>query len=480
MCEIIGRKKEIEELKRYYHSGRAEFVAVYGRRRVGKTFLVNEMFRDSMVFHHTGLSPYDRRRRVSLKDQLQNFYFSLLRQGMENIAQPKSWLEAFFLLEQFLETCDNGSRQVVFIDELPWMDTARSGFLTALEAFWNGWGNMRHNLLLVVCGSATSWMLDNLINNKGGLYGRLTGEMKLSPFTLKECEDFYKSRGIKMSRYNVAQIYMVMGGIPFYMNFFNPSYSVAQNIDALFFTRQAKLGDEFERLFNSVFDHAEECMKIIRFLGTRHAGYTRKEIAEKTGLSPNGDFTKMLKALIGSDFVIKYVPFGVSLREEYYKLVDPFCWFWLHFKMGKHIKQEDYWQHHLTESDVAAWRGIAFEELCLLHIAQIKNALHIGGVSSQQSSYIVRGSGKQDGMQIDLLIERADDVVNICEMKFYKSPFVVSKQYAQALSHRVEVMEKLRPTQTFHLTYIGSTALARNEYADIFASCVSLEDLFAF
>ena len=175
MCEIIGRKKEIAELKRYYESGRAEFVAVYGRRRVGKTFLIDEVFHDDMVFHHTGLSPYDRRRKITLKDQLQNFYFSLLRHGMEDIAQPKSWMEAFFLLERFLETCDNGSRQVVFIDELPWMDTARSGFLTALEAFWNGWGNMRHNLLLVVCGSATSWMLDNLINNKGGLYGRLTG-----------------------------------------------------------------------------------------------------------------------------------------------------------------------------------------------------------------------------------------------------------------------------------------------------------------
>ncbi len=176
-----------------------------------------------MVFHHTGLSPYDRHRKVTLKDQLQNFYFSLLRHGMENIAQPKSWMEAFFLLERFTEINANGSRQIVFIDELPWMDTARYGFLTALEAFWNGWGNTQRNLLLIVCGSATSWMLDNLINNKGGLYGRLTGEIKLSPFTLKECEDFYKSRGIQMSRYNIAQAYMIMGGIPFYMNFFNPS-----------------------------------------------------------------------------------------------------------------------------------------------------------------------------------------------------------------------------------------------------------------
>ena len=478
MCDIIGRKKEIAELKRYYNSGRAEFVAVYGRRRVGKTFLVNEVFHDNMVFHHTGLSPYDRKRKVSMKAQLQNFHFSLIRHGMENIAQPKSWMEAFFLLEKFLETRDNGSRQVVFIDELPWMDTARSGFLTALEAFWNGWGNTRHNLLLVVCGSATSWMLDNLISNKGGLYGRLTGEIKLSPFSLKECDDFYRSRGIKMSKYNVAQAYMVMGGIPFYMNLFNPSYSLTQNIDALFFASNAKLGDEFDRLFKSVFDNAEDCMKIVRCLGTRHAGYTRREIAEKTGLNPNGDFTKILKALIGSNFIIKYVPFGTNARNEHYKLVDTFCWFWLHFKENKSIKQEDYWERHLKDSDIAIWRGIAFEEICFVHIAQIKQALCIGGVSSVESSCVVRGDGEQDGMQIDLLIERADDVVNLCEMKFYKSPFAVTKSYAQTLETRLQTMEELYPALTFHLTYIGNTELAKNEYSDLFVSCVTLDDLF--
>ena len=438
MCEIIGRKKEIAELKRYYESGRAEFVAVYGRRRVGKTFLIDEVFHDDMVFHHTGLSPYDRRRKVTLKDQLQNFYFSLLRHGMEDIAQPKSWM----------------------------------------EAFWNGWGNMRHQLLLVVCGSATSWMLDNLINNKGGLYGRLTGEIKLSPFTLKECEEFYQSRGIRMSRYNIMQAYMIMGGIPFYMNFFNPSYSLAQNIDALFFSRNAKLGDEFERLFNSVFDHAEDCMKIIRFLGTRHSGFTRKEIAERTGLNPNGDFTKMLKALMGSDFVVKYTPFGFSQREEHYKLIDSFCWFWLHFKEKKAVKQNDYWQQHLKESDVASWRGIAFEEVCLQHISQIKYALQIGAVSSQESSLIVKGSEEADGMQIDLLIERADDAVNVCEMKFYKAPYVVTKGYAQVLDSRLQALEEKNPAKTFLLTYVGNSELVSNEYSDIFKASVTLDDLF--
>ncbi len=479
MCEIIGRKDEIAELKRYYKSGRAEFVAVYGRRRVGKTFLIDEVFHDDMAFHHTGLSPYDRQRKVSTKDQLQNFYFSLIRHGLEGVNTPKSWMEAFFLLERLLETTDNGSRQVVFIDEVPWMDTARSGFLTALEAFWNGWGNTRHNLMLIVCGSATSWMLDNLINNKGGLYGRLTGEMKLSPFSLKESEDFYRSRGIKMSRYNVAQAYMILGGIPFYMNFFNPALSLAQNIDALFFARNAKLGDEFNRLFNSVFDHADDCMKIIRTLGTRHAGYTRQEISAKTGIGTNGGFSKMLKALIGSNFVIKYVPFGASKREEHYKLTDSFCWFWLHFKEGKTIRQEDYWQHHLRESEISAWRGIAFEEICLQHVKQIKHALQIGAVYSTESAYVTKGDGTNDGMQIDLIINRNDDVVNLCELKYSKSPYVVTQAYANRLSARLEAMEGKLKNKTFLLTYIGSSPLAENEYSDIFPCKVTLDDLFA-
>ncbi len=269
-----------------------------------------------------------------------------------------------------------------------------------------------------------------------------------------------------------------MGGIPFYMNFFNPSYSLAQNIDALFFARNAKLGDEFDRLFNSVFDHAEDCMTIVRLLGTRHAGFTRKEIAERTGLNPNGDFTKMLKALVGSDFVVKYIPFGASQREEYYKLIDSFCWFWLHFKEKKAVKQTDYWQQHLTESDVASWRGIAFEELCLQHIAQIKYALNIGAVSSEESSLVVKGSGETDGMQIDLLIDRADDVVNVCEMKFYKAPYAVTKTYAQVLNSRLQTLEDMYPTKTFLLTYIGNSELASNEYSEMFISSVTLDDLF--
>ena len=478
MENIVGRKQEIAELNRHLNSNKAEFIAVYGRRRVGKTFLINEVFRENMIFRHTGISPYDRKRKSALKDQLQNFYFSLIRHGMEGISQPKSWMEAFFLLEQHLERMYNGSRQVVFIDELPWMDTPRSGFLTALETFWNGWCNSRHNLCLVVCGSATSWMIDNLINNKGGLYGRLTCEMKLHPFTLHECEDFFINRNVKLSRYNIVQAYMIMGGIPYYLDYFNPSYSLAQNIDAMFFADKPKLGDEFNRLFNSVFDHSGECMKIVRLLGRRHAGFTREEIARQTGITLNGEFSKMLKALVGSDFVTRYIPFGQSKREKYYRLSDCFCWFWLHFKENKQIVETDYWQHHLKEPAINSWRGLAFEEICMQHVFQIKSALQIAGVSSIESSYIVRGNDEVEGIQIDLIIDRADDVVNVCEMKFCKSDFEVTKSYADKLAHRAALLESWNPEKTFLLTLISATTLKRNEYSEIFSSNISIDDLF--
>lgn len=478
MCTIIGRKQEIAELRRTLNSGRAEFVAVYGRRRVGKTFLINEVLRDYITFRHTGLSPYDRKRRVTLRDQLQNFHFSLIRHGMEGITQPTSWMEAFFLLEQFLERQDNGSRQVVFIDELPWMDTPRSGFLTALEAFWNGWACSRHNLCLVVCGSATSWMLDNLINNKGGLYGRLTHDIQLFPFCLQECEAFFANRGIKMSRYNVAQAYMILGGIPYYLDYFNPAWSLAQNIDALFFSPKAKLGDEFQRLFHSVFDHADACMDIVRTLGKRHSGFTRGEISRQTGITPNGDFTRMLKALTGSGFVSSYVPFGCSQRELYYKLTDCFCWFWIHFKEYRHITENDYWAYHLRESEIASWRGIAFEEVCLQHIEQIKQTLQIAGVSSRESSLIVSGDDSHEGMQIDLLIDRADDVVNVCEMKFCQSEYIVTKTYATQIARRIAALEQQQPSKTFLPTLISAAPVHPNEYADTFPSQIILDDLF--
>lgn len=480
MNELIGRKQEQRELRELYGSGRAEFVAIYGRRRVGKTFLIDETLGDKITFRHAGLSPIDDHgKRNLMKEQLKHFHHSLLMQGMKKSKCPTSWLEAFFMLEMHLQSIDDGKRQVVFLDELPWMDTPRSGFVTALEGFWNGWACHRHNMMLVVCGSATSWILDNLINNHGGLYGRLTYESKLSPFTLKECETFFKSRHVRMSRYDIVQNYMMLGGIPYYLNYLQKGLSLAQNIDRLFFTSNAKLKEEYDRLFSAVFSNPDEMKRIVQFLSTKRSGYTRQEILTKTGIDDSGSASKMLKALLASDFIQKYVPFGKGKRQEVYKLADPFCLFYLRWVAGCDSLNPNFWMLSQTSQAVRSWRGFAFEEVCLAHIRQVKVALGIAGVSSVQSSWAVKGDDEKDGTQIDLLINRKDNVVNMCEMKFYGEEFKVTKEYERKLVHRQTLLSEMISRRTvIHPVLITTYGLTYNEYSGSFLHTVVMDDLF--
>lgn len=476
--KIIGRQKEISELEQIYNSGNAEFIAVYGRRRIGKTFLVRELFKERMTFWHTGLSPYDRDKKYLLRDQLQAFYYSLQDYGLHNEQCPKTWLEAFRLLEKLLSQKDNGSRQVVFIDELPWLDTARSRFIPAFEHFWNGWAAKHSNVMLIVCGSATTWMEHNLINNKGGLYNRLTNEMKLYPFSLAECEEYFRSREIMMSRYDVAQAYMVFGGIPHYLSLFEKGLSVAQNIDRLLFEKDAKLKTEFARLFGSLFKQPDEHIKVVRTLAGRRGGYTRKEILKKTGMSDGGGITEIFKGLEASDFISTYIPYGQG-KTEYYRLSDFFCRFYLNFIDGKNKLDPQYWQKNNTSPRINTWRGYAFEDICFAHIPQIKQALGIGGVSSSQSSLLIESADTKKLTQIDLLLDRTDNVVNLCEIKFYAKPFVIDQQYETQLRERMQTLiEQLPRRKTLHLTFIATYGLKKNEHSGLVQNEVTLDDLF--
>lgn len=463
-----------------YDSGKPEFIAVYGRRRVGKTYLIDEALKDRITFRHSGLSPVDEQNHKNgLKEQLRHFYLSLQLQGMKKSKCPTSWLEAFFMLERHLQSIDNGSRQVVFLDELPWMDTPRSGFITALEAFWNGWAYHRDTMMLVVCGSATSWMTDKLINNYGGLYGRLTSRIKLDPFTLSECERFFQSKGITLSRYDIAQGYMVVGGIPYYLDYIRKGLSLAQNIDRMFFAEGAKLRDEYDRLFASVFSNPDQMKSIVQLLGTRHSGFTRQEILTKTGLDDGGAVTKLLKALEVSDFIKSYIPFGKGKRDLHYKLTDPFCLFHLKFLQGQNEIDPDFWMHNVASQSVSAWRGIAFEELCFSHIGQIKKALDILGVSSKQSAFVVKGDGETEGMQIDLLIDRKDNVLNLCEMKFVGDEFEVDNDYEKKLRHRLQwMLDHINRKQSLQMTLVTTFGLKYGYHSGVFQQVVTLDHLF--
>lgn len=475
---MVGRTKEIKELEKLYSSGRAELVAVYGRRRVGKTYLVDETFGDRLTFRHAGLSPEGGETKGLLREQLAQFAHSLELFGMKEPGVPSSWMDAFFLLEKFLQDRDDGTRQVVFLDELPWLDTPRSGFMRAFEGFWNNWGCHRKNLMVIVCGSANSWIQDKLINNHGGLYNRVTHEIKLSPFTLGECEEFYRQAGVRLSRYDIVQSYMILGGIPFYMGYLDGELSLAQNVDELFFAHEARLGGEFDRLFASLFTNPEAAKAIVRILSSRGGGYTRAEVVSKLGVSDGGGLSRTMKALIASDFVRKYVPFGCGKREERYMLVDPFCKFWLHFLDGGRISDSHYWRNNLNAQQVVTWRGIAFEGVCLAHVEQIKKALGVAGVASQNSAWVARGG--ESGTQIDLVISRADNVANMCEMKFYSGDFEVDKGYYKTLLNRQEVLTRMVPAKTVvRSTLVTTFGLAHNEYSGAFSNVITMDDLFA-
>lgn len=475
---MIGRDKEIKELEKVFASNKAEMVAIYGRRRVGKTYLVDEVFQGRITFRHAGLSPLEAEPQGLLEAQLNHFYNSLKLHGMKDEKEPQNWLDAFFLLEKHLQSVDDGTRQVVFLDELPWLDTPRSGFVRAFEGFWNTWGCHRKNLMVIICGSANSWMENELINNHGGLYGRVTREIKLSPFNLMECEEYYKSKGIDFSRYDIVQSYMIYGGIPYYMDCMDAELSLAQNVDRTFFEKGASLRHEYDRLFESVFKRPDAIKAIVELLYTRNMGFTRKSIAELLGVSDGGHLTKDLNSLIASDFVVKYVPFGYSRKEAHYKLTDPFCLFYLHFVRNQSATNRRFWQQNTAQPQVVAWRGYAFENVCFNHIDQIKDALGIRDVISSESAW-TKKAGDEEGMQIDMLILRKDNVVNMCEIKFYSDDFVVDKEYYRTIQRRVEGLLSAIPRKmSVYSTLITSYGLKKNEYSGVFVKTITFDDLF--
>lgn len=477
MQKIIGREREISLLESLFNSGKPEFVAVHGRRRVGKTFLVRELFSDRFAFSHTGLSPAELRE-VSytlLSQQLESFYSSLSRYGYEG-GMPKDWIQAFDCLIRLLES-KNGKRQVVFIDEMPWMDTAKSGFLTAFEHFWNGWGAGQTQLMLIVCGSSTSWVTDKLINSKGGLFNRITCEIVLQPFSLKECEEYYRSNDIVMDRYDQLQSYMIFGGVPYYISRFQKGMSLAQNIDFLCFAKGAQLRDEFDRLFNSLFVNPEAGKNVVRKLFARKDGLLRKDIAGKAGIPSGGGLSAMLRGLEESGFVLSYNNFNGSAKDLYYKLADPFCLFYLTFLDGRKSADEGYWSNMLSTPKLNAWRGLSFENTCFAHIPQIKTALGIAGVHTEAAPW--RSRQREDGAQIDMVLDRDDRVTNICEMKFTGDDFTITKSYDKDLRHKMTLFaEETRSRKALHLTIVTTYGLHRNEYSGKVQNVITMDDLF--
>ncbi len=477
---IIGRNKEQEELENIYSSKQAEFVVVYGRRRVGKTYLVRELFDDRLTFYHTALSPFEMEKEnggLLIQQQLSVFGESLRTYGDDHGIPPKDWLQAFSWLKSLLSRKSRKKRLVVFLDELPWMDTPRSGFMTAFEHFWNGWGAGQHNLMLIVCGSASSWINDKLINNTSGLYGRTTREIHLSPFSLPECKQYFHLHNHKMSDYDILQFYMVMGGIPYYMSYMEKGKSLAQNIDNLFFKEKSKLRLEFERLFKSLFVGPQKYIDILHLLSTRRMGYSRTEITKALKLNSGGGLTSLLLSLEACDFIKQYIPFGTSQRNIHYKLTDLFCLFYFYFIDAHKNTSPTFWQDNHRSASLNAWRGFSFEEVCFSHQESLKKALGISGVHCEVSVW--RNNAPDDHTQIDMVIDRADHSVNLCEMKFYSDEFEIDKNYSRELNRKINVfMHQTKTKKTPHLTIVTTYGVKQNAYSGQVDNVITLESLF--
>ena len=472
---IIGRKAECDRLEKCLKADEAQLVIVYGRRRVGKTFLINQFFDGRFDFKLTGAYAEPK------ETQLRYFSTELNRQtGMERPV-PKDWIEAFEMLREYLSLLPGTEKHVVFFDEMPWMDTVRSGFLSAFEWFWNDWGAAQDNLIFVVCGSATSWMTDNIAENKGGLFNRQTCRLYLQPFSLHETEQYLQSRNIDWSRRDIAETYMIMGGIPYYLSLIDPEMAFNANIDNIFFRKRAELWDEFDHLYQTLFTNSGQYVKIVEALSKKRMGLTRSEIAGQTKIPANGAFSKMLNNLTASGFVRKSAFYGRKSKETLYQLSDYYTMFYYSFLKGGFGKDEHFWSNTLDHPSRRAWAGFTFEQLCKDHIVPIKKKLGIAGVLSEESSWFStqHDGGTNSGTQIDLLIDRRDQVVNICEIKFSLNEFQIDKDYDQKLRNKIAVFrEETNCRKTIQLSLITTYGVQKNKYSSIVTNEVVLDDLF--
>ncbi len=468
--DFIGRKDSKERLRKLLESKKSEFLAVYGRRRVGKTFLIKEYFQYQFDFFMSGMA------NATTPQQLFNFDAELSRQSSLVFNTPSSnWMIAFQRLREHLESKTKEWKLVIFIDELPWMQTHKSDFLMALEHFWNTWATHRKDVLLIVCGSAVSWMLTEVINSTGGLHNRVTSQMKIEPFNLGEAEELLLSKGCQLDRYQIIQLYLCLGGIPYYLDAVEPGKSAAQNIQGLFFEKGGLLRNEFHNLYRALFKRHEVYEKVVQILSAKTNGMSRTEIIQVAGLQSGGTITKVLEDLEESGFITSYPSLDRKQKKTSYRLSDYYTAFYFRFLQRP---QSSNWLQLIDQPNHRAWQGVTFEQVCLDHVQQIKKALGISGIQAEHAVW--RGMAEYKGPQIDLLIDRRDHVITICECKFQLDSFSISKDYADQLRSKNSVFKEVsRTKKAIHLVIVSTYGLKRNSYSDLLVQNeVTMDALF--
>ena len=471
---LAGRQQATQKMQQALDSEKPELMAVVGRRRVGKTYLIRHVMTPHLCFELSGA------RDAALEEQLGNFTSALAQRIPIRPETPANWPAAFQLLIQYLEPLlKSKGRRVIFFDELPWLARRNSRFLSAFEFFWNQWASQQPNLLVVVCGSATSWMITKILNNRGGLHNRVTRRITLHPFTLAETEEYFQLHKLSFTRRQIAELYMTTGGIPYYLSYIHRGQSIPQAVQNLIFADDAPLKFEFEELYASLFDHHSRHLKIVETLASKPTGLTRGELITKTKFPSGGNMTTILTELEQSGFILRTIPFGRSQRDAIYRLIDEFSLFYLRWVKKKNTVD---WPHTRSTPAWQAWSGYAFENLCWRHQNGIQHALGISGIQCEISAWHhhPRPGSDEPGAQIDFIIHRKDDTINICEMKWSDTPFKITKTYLADLHRKLDVFRRI--TKTKHgllLTMITNEGTESNAYRnEIVDSEILLKDLF--
>jgi uncharacterized protein len=473
--ELIGRNREKTIFKYSLEHSESKLIALYGRRRVGKTFLVRQYFKSQIRFEVAGLHNGE------FKDQLAHFASTLVKHGWQEagLFPPKTWQQAFDLLERFINSMKDRQKKVIFLDELPWFDTPRSKFLMAFENFWNAYCTKRNDIVCVICGSAASWMIKKVLKNKGGLHNRVAEKIRLSQFSLYETQLFLQAKGIHWGKYDIVQLYMTTGGIPFYLDAIRKGESVVQFVDRACFEKDGILVDEYKVLFESLFDDSQRHYEVVEALERKKQGLTRNEIITKIPSSSGGSLTQVLDELEESGFLEQLSPYGTQTNKSRYKLVDNFVIFYLNFMKNKLRSGPAKWSTLVKTPTWASWSGLAFERICFAHLTQIKRALKLEAIECVAALWLYKD--EEVGTQIDLLLDRADRVINICEIKFSSADFTIDKEYAKKMRNQINLFSMLdtNKRKNIFLTMITTFGVAPNEYQkELMKNEVVMDDLF--
>lgn len=470
---MVGRIEEIKTLNEAFYSKQSELIAIYGRRRIGKTFLIREHFAEKLVFSSSGLFE------ATLKEQLREFSTNIkaVYKNENSNKNPKDWFEAFDLLKSYIESINKNKKKVIFLDEVPWMAKPKSNFITAFEGFWNGWASARKDLVVIICGSASSWMIQKIEKSKGGLYNRVTKRIVLKPFTLSETETFFKSKDILLSRNHITEMYMTFGGVPHYLNQIRKGETPPIAVDRLIFNKDGLLSDEYEQLFVSLFGENGFHKQIIHLLSGYRYGLTREELLNKLGIQSSGWFSNIIAELEASAFIEIQVPFSKKTKDALIKVTDNFSLFIESFKKDKSISN---WALAHNSQKWRIWSGLTFENICFYHKKNIMKSLGLSGIQTNIYSWHHKGNEEMKGAQIDMVIERGDKAFNICEIKYNENPYIITKKYVEDVRIKMASFNHFtKNTKTLFCTFITSGGLIKNTATStLVQSEVKLDDLF--